>query len=46
LLEFVASFHANRAQAGELEQRVNLRYVDLGAKITAWCREQQRRPTK
>ena len=46
LLDFVAAFHANRAKADTLSTLLGVSYPDLGTKVTAWCREQQRRVTK
>ncbi len=46
LLEFVATFHANRAAADTLSKALGMSYLDLGAKVTAWCQELQRTGTK
>lgn len=46
LLEFVASFHSSRVPADALSKALGLSYLDLGAKITTWCQDQQRPPTK
>ncbi len=44
LLEFVATFHSSKGQRDTLAKLLGTTYPELGARVVAWCREQQRRP--